>query len=99
MDFYDRRIRPKDEIAVLESIGENPYRLAGEHLTPSSHPQAWKAFERMLAVIHEQALPGEFTVTAYRAWIARYPKEVAEFTANSWIISNGTGSSSMMRRN
>ena len=29
----------------------------------------------MLAVIHEQALPGEFTVKAYRAWIARYPNE------------------------
>jgi tetratricopeptide (TPR) repeat protein len=73
-DFYDRRIRPKDEIAVLESIGKTP-SPAGEHLTPSSHQQAWKAFERMLAVIHEQALPGEFTVNAYRAWIARYPNE------------------------
>ena len=31
----------------------------------------------MLAVIHEQALPGEFTVNAYRAWIARYPNEAS----------------------
>ncbi len=75
-DFYDRRLRPKDEIAVLESIGKAP-SPAQEHLTPSSHQQSWKAFERMLAVIHEQALPGEFTVNAYRAWIARYPNEAS----------------------
>ncbi len=73
-DFYDRRIRPKDEIAVLESIGKAP-SPAAERLTSPSHQQSWKAFERMLAVIHEQALPGEFRVNAYRAWIARYPNE------------------------
>jgi tetratricopeptide (TPR) repeat protein len=73
-DFYHRRIRPKEEIAVLEAIGKSP-SPAAEHLTPPSQQQAWKAFERMLTVIHEQALPGEFTVNAYRAWMARYPSE------------------------
>ena len=77
-DFYHRRIRPKEEIAVLESIGKSP-AAAAEHLTPPSQQQAWKAFERMLAVIHEQALPGEFTVSAYRAWIARYPNEAGVY--------------------
>jgi len=75
-DFYHRRIRPKDEIAVLESMGKAP-SAAAERLTPPSQQQSWKAFERMLAVIHEQALSSDFTVNAYRAWIARYPNEPA----------------------
>src|SRR5215472_9642500 len=43
-DFYDRRIRPKDEIAVLESVGRAP-TLASERLTPAAQQQSWKAFE------------------------------------------------------
>jgi tetratricopeptide (TPR) repeat protein len=73
-DYYHRRIRPKEEIAALEAIGKSP-SPAAERLTPPSQQQAWKAFERMLSVIHEQALPAEFTVNAYREWMARYPKE------------------------
>lgn len=73
-DFYHRRIRPRDEIATLESIGKATLPPA-ERLTPPSQQQSWKAFERILGVIHEQALPDEFTVNAYRAWIARYPDE------------------------
>jgi len=73
-DFYHRRLRPVDEIAVLDGIGKSP-SSATERLTPPSEQQSWKAFERILGVIQEQALPGEFTVSAYRAWIARYPGE------------------------
>ncbi len=73
-DFYHRRLRPKEEIATLEAIGKSA-SPATERLRPPSRQQSWKAFERMLAVIHEQALPGEFTVKAYRAWMARYPNE------------------------
>jgi cellulose synthase operon protein C len=73
-DFYHRRIRPKEEIDVLEVIGKSP-SPAAERLTPPSQQQAWKAFERILAVVHEQALPGEFTVNGFRAWMARYPNE------------------------
>jgi tetratricopeptide (TPR) repeat protein len=73
-DFYHRRLRPKEEIAVLEVIGKSP-SPATERLSPPSRQQAWNAFERTLAVIHEQALAGEFTVNAYRAWVARYPNE------------------------
>ena len=73
-DFYHRRIRPKDEIAVLESIGKAP-SPAEERLTFPSQQQSWNAFERILSVIHEQALPKEFTPNAYRSWIVRYPNE------------------------
>ena len=74
-DFYHRRIRPRDEIAVLESLGKTP-SSAAERLTRPSQQRSWKAFERMLAIIHEQALAGDFTVNTYRAWMARYPNEV-----------------------
>ena len=73
-NFYNRRIRPKDEIAVLESIGSAP-SVREERLTPPAQQRSWKAFERILNVIHEQALPNEFTVSAYRGWMARYPNE------------------------
>ena len=73
-DFYDRRIRPKDEIAALETVGRAA-SPAAERLTPAAQQQSWKAFERMLAVIHQQALPNESTVSVYRAWMARYPAE------------------------
>jgi cellulose synthase operon protein C len=73
-DFYHSRIRPKDEIATLESVGKLP-SPASEKLTPSYQQQSWKAFERILTVIHEQALPNDATVAVYRSWIARYPAE------------------------
>ena len=77
-DFYDRRIRPREEIAVLESIGKAPSR-ASERLTPPSGQQSWKAFERIPRVIHDQALPDEFTMNAYRAWMVRYPGEASVY--------------------
>ncbi|HYL73650.1 MAG TPA: hypothetical protein VEU96_05565 [Bryobacteraceae bacterium] len=73
-DFYHRRIRAKDEIAALETVGKLSSPTT-ERFTPASQQQSWKAFERILTVIHEQALPNDATVNCYRAWIARYPNE------------------------
>lgn len=73
-DFYHRRIRAKDEIAALETVGKSP-SPAAERFTAASQQQSWKAFERILTVIQEQALPNDATVNCYRAWIARYPNE------------------------
>lgn len=75
-DFYERRIRPKDEIAALETIGKSSPE---ERLTPSVQQRSWKAFERILRVIHEQAMPEENTVATYRAWIARYSGEASVY--------------------
>jgi len=77
-DFYHRRIRPKDEIAALETVGKMP-SPPSERLTPPAQQQSWKAFERILTVIREQALPNDSTVECYRAWIARYPAESAVY--------------------
>ena len=70
-DFYHRRIRPRDEIAALQAVGQ----AASERLTPPSKQRAWHAFERILSVVSEQALPTDVAETTYRAWISRYPKE------------------------
>ena len=73
-DFYHRRLRPQDEISTLRTIGDSP-TLSGEKLTPSNQQSSWNAFERILGVIQAQGLPKESTLTAYRAWISRYPME------------------------
>ena len=77
-DFYHRRIRPTDEIAVLESVGKSPSPTA-ERLTPPSQQQSWKACERILTVIQEQALSSEVAATTYRDWIGRYPNEPSTY--------------------
>jgi tetratricopeptide (TPR) repeat protein len=78
-DFYHRRLRPQDEIAVLRSMGESPLDPS-EKLTTSSEQNSWKAFERILGIIQVQALGKDVTITTYRAWIARYPSEEQLYT-------------------
>lgn len=73
-DFYHRRLRPQDELATLSKIGDSP-GAPGEKLTPGDQQQAWRAFERILAVIQAQALGKDATLATYRAWIARYPQQ------------------------
>ena len=73
-DFYHRRLRPQEEIATLRIIGDSA-ALVGEKLTPPNQQTSWSAFERILTVIQAQGLSKESTITTYRAWIVRYPKE------------------------
>ena len=73
-DFYHRRLRPKDEIAALRSIGDSPAD-ASEKFTPANEQASWKAFERILGIIQAQTLGKEPAIGTYRAWTARYPKE------------------------
>ena len=73
-DFYHRRVRPPDEIRVLTLVGQMP-SPAAESLAAPAQQRSWAAFERSLQVAQAQALPVEASVTQYRAWIARYPRE------------------------
>jgi len=59
-DFYHRRIRPTDEIATFEIVGKAPSPTS-ERWVPASGQQSWKAFERILRVIQDQALPADST--------------------------------------
>ena len=55
-DFYQRRLRPSDEVAALGVIGRAP-ALPAEKLTPAEQQRSWLAFERIFKVIVENALP------------------------------------------
>ena len=73
-DFYQRRLRPQEEIAVLSIIASAPPD-ASERSTPAVEQQSWQAFERIFGIIQAQGLPKEISIAKYRAWIARYPQE------------------------
>ncbi len=73
-DFYHRRVRPLDEVRALSVVANSPPN-ASENLTAPNEQQSWRAFERIFGIIQAQALPKEFSVTQYRAWLARYPQE------------------------
>ena len=77
-DFYHRRARPPDEIKALSSAAAAP-SIASDRLLPAAEQRSWKTFNRIFAVIKEQALPASVSVQEYRAWIARYPKEPAVY--------------------
>jgi hypothetical protein len=72
-DFYHRRNTPRAEIAVLTSAAA----VQDDPLQPATVQRAWQAFERMAAVIDQEALPEPLAAPVYRAWVARYPKESA----------------------
>ena len=73
-DFYERRLRPQDEIEVLSAVANAPAPDA-EKLTPPAAQQSWRAFERIFERIRQQGLSKEVSIAQYRSWIARYPKE------------------------
>jgi predicted Zn-dependent protease len=74
-DYYHRRLDTAKETAVLYEIAREPAKPE-EKDTPASQQQSWKTFERLLALIADQAAPGSNAEgPAYRAFLARYPKE------------------------
>ena len=73
-DFYHRRVRPLDEIKALSVVANAPADVS-EALVDPTEQQSWHAFERIFAIIQDQGLGKEFSVTQYRAWLVRYPHE------------------------
>jgi tetratricopeptide (TPR) repeat protein len=78
-DFYHRRIQPQKEIGTLAIVASAP-APASEKVSPPPQQRSWRAFERIQAIIQEQALGPEIAIVQYRAWIARYPQEAAPYT-------------------
>ncbi len=78
-DYYHRRLRPKDEIASLLAAGAMP-SPSSEHFTPAAEQRAWSAFPRIFDLAAAHALPAEVSDGAYKAWIARYPREAYAYT-------------------
>jgi cellulose synthase operon protein C len=75
-DFYERRLRPVDELKALEFVGMSASPTS-EALMGSSRQREWLAFERSLNVIQRQALGDEATKSVYRAWMNRYPAQAS----------------------
>ena len=73
-DFYQRRLRPDDEIKTLALVATAP-PPASEKLTPPAQQRSWQAFERIFGAIQSQGLSKDTSIAQYRAWIARYPQE------------------------
>lgn len=73
-DFYHRRLRSQDEIAVLSVVASAPPEVS-EGLTPAIEQRSWRAFENIFNIVRTQALPQDVSIAKYRAWIARYPNE------------------------
>ena len=75
-DFYERRLRPQDELRVLEAVGQSA-SPASEALIAGPRQREWAAFERALDVVKRQALGDETTKRIYREWMNRYPAEAS----------------------
>lgn len=87
-DFYERRLRPADEVKALLAMGQSP-SLASEQFSASSRQRSWMSFERALKVIDRHALGSDATRKVYGEWMARYPKEPsAEARYFEYLLQN-----------
>lgn len=78
-DFYHRRLRPQEEIGALEMIAQSPASDA-DKLKAEAQQRSWSAFERILSVVRENAIPAKVSDQTYRNWIVRYPGQQAVYT-------------------
>ena len=77
-DFYERRLKPQEELAALEVVGSAKASEAERWTTPDQQ-QAWKAWARTLEVVTRYALPRAVAAREYMSWEARYPQEKAVY--------------------
>jgi len=77
-DFYERRLKPQEELAALEAVGTSA-ASARERLTAAEAQQAWKAWERTLTVVDRYALGRAAAAREYAGWERRYPQETAVY--------------------
>lgn len=78
-DFYQRRLRYQDEIAALTVVAQSP-APPSEKFVVAGEQRSWKAFDRILAVIRQNALGSAAADQTWRNWIARYPSEPAVYS-------------------
>ncbi len=73
-DFYERRLKPQEELAALEAVGRAP-ATSTERWTAADSERSWKAWERTLGVVDRYALPRAVAAREYAGWEQRYSKE------------------------
>jgi Flp pilus assembly protein TadD len=77
-DFYERRLRPRDELAALEAVG-SAATSPRERWTAAESERSWQAWERTLKVVDRYALPRATAQSEYAGWERRYPLERAVY--------------------
>jgi tetratricopeptide (TPR) repeat protein len=77
-DFYERRLKPQEELAALEAVGQAA-ASPRERWTAAESEQAWKAWERTLTVVDRYALGRAAAAREYAGWERRYPQETAVY--------------------
>ena len=88
-DFYQRRLRPVDEVEALMAVGRGP-ATTSERFTPPAEQRSWKAFERVIETVERHLLPDRLTSDTYRAWIGRYPDQGAVYRRYlEFLIADG----------
>ena len=77
-DFYERRLKPREELAALEVVGQSA-ASPRERWTATESEQAWKAWEKTLQVVDRYALGRAVAAREYAGWERRYPQEQAVY--------------------
>ncbi len=87
-DFYDRRLKPQEEIAALEFAGKAP---AGpqERWTAIEAQRSWLAWERALKVAGQFALPRATVAEIYAGFLQRYPQQKSLYTCQLAFFLDG----------
>ena len=73
-DFYERRLKPQEELVALAVVGASATPQA-ERLKGPAEQRPWKAWEQSLAVVDRFALPRAAAGEIYNRWERRYPQE------------------------
>ncbi len=77
-DFYERRLKPQEELAALEAVGQAA-SSARERWTTAESQQAWKAWQRTFTVVDRYALGRAAAAREYAGWERRYPQQQAVY--------------------
>jgi len=77
-DFYERRLKPQEELAALEAVGQSA-ASPQERWTAAESERSWKAWERTLEVVDRYALGRAAAEREYAGWERRYPQEGAVY--------------------
>ncbi|MDR3776749.1 MAG: hypothetical protein P4K97_07620 [Terracidiphilus sp.] len=77
-NFYDRRLRPQEELAALEAVGQAA-QSPQERWMAAESQRSWQAWERALHAIDQFALPRATEQREYAGWEQRYPREKAVY--------------------
>jgi hypothetical protein len=78
-DFYHRRLRWRNEIAVLMDVASSVV-TKNERDADVHSERSWKAFERVLALKGDAQLTDAEVDTIYQAWVRRYPAAASVYS-------------------